>query len=456
MSLEAAIAVTRFGLGAKKGEIDKVSVNPQGWLFDQVSPKKLTPFPQAPGIKTARENIEWLMQFQRSVRRGRRSGGDPQPSQDQQREYRQKLQQIAISEVQARYLYASTTPVSFHERLVRFWSNHFSVSAINPQMTAVVGAYEREAIRPQILGSFRDLLVSAIDHPGMLIYLDNWQSVGPNSAAGRAFDRGLNENLAREILELHTLSSVGGYTQADVTEFARALTGWTVGNNAFEQDRMGEAFFFSRIHEPGTRIVMGKRYNARGRQQALEILEDLAVHPMTARHIAIKLARHFTKDDPPLTLVSRLEQVFLDTDGDLPVVYRALVEAPEPWDTLLTKLKSPEDLLISAARYFGLQSIFAGMPRETLTSLAQQPFNAPSPEGWPDTEEGWLGPDAIMKRIEWANRVAARTPDVDARQFVGGALADLASPDTVQAVRLAESGEQALAIALMSPEFQRR
>jgi uncharacterized protein (DUF1800 family) len=316
----------------------------------------------------------------------------------------------------------------------------------------------------------------------MLVYLDAARSIGPSTKAAERRDAGLNENLAREILELHTIGVGSGYTQADIVEFAKALTGWTVagpqtarlaslgaqgqggrGQRARQRaaaalaDKYGEAVFVETFHEPGPRTVLRKTYNVSARDQAAAVLDDLAAHPATAKHIATKLARHFVSDMPPASAVAKLEASFTKTGGDLSQLARAVVDLDEAWNETSQKFKSPEELLVSAARAAGAQATFGGAQRAVYTSLAQQPFGAPSPAGWPDDTTSWSGSDAIKKRLEWANAVSRRmargeTPS----EFLDRALGRIASDKTRQAVARAESAEQGFTIALMSPEFQRR
>lgn len=451
MSLNAAIAVTRFGLGAKKGEIDQASRDPQAWVKEQlIRPASLNP--ARGNLKTSSELI---INFQSYAEQRRSSKG--RDMEDAQKAFRRGSRSNLMSEIVARTAHGAETPLPVQERFVRFWSNHFTVSGRNLQTSLVAGAYEREAIRPNILGSFYDLAQAAIFHPAMLMYLDNSQSVGPNSRAGKRRDRGLNENLAREVLELHTVTPAAQYSQNDVTEFARALTGWTVGNRRLGQDRRGETVFASVIHEPGQRTVLGKRYRQSDGSQARAILKDLCQRPETARNVAFKLARHVVDDAPPQALVRRLETVFRDTGGNLKSVYDALIDVPEAWNPAPEKVKTPDELLTSAARLIGVEAVFAGDPRSVFQSFAQRPFLAPSPEGWPDTADAWLGPDALTKRIEWAGQVSQRTGGrIDSRNFLETALGARVSTETLKAVSRAESAEQALTLALMSPDFQRR
>ncbi len=450
MSLEGAIAVTRFGLGAKTGEIDEVSRDPRGWLRAQLTADSAARF-IGDGLPSSKQGLTELQTYFETRRRGE-AQIDPQKVEA----FRMSVVKVAIGETAARTRFGASTPAGFHERLVRFWANHFTVSGLKAQTILVAGAYEREAIRPNSLGTFRDLAHAAIFHPAMLVYLDNWQSVGPGSRGGRLSGRGLNENLAREVLELHTVTPKAGYMQADVTEFARALTGWTVGNRRVGRQKMGETVFSPLIHEPGIRTVLGQRYPEDGEVQARAVLDDLCARPETAENVALKLARHIIADAPPARAVAALADSFRRTGGDLQALYRTLIDLPEAWIPQAQKVKTPDELLTSTARLIGAEAVFAGKPRDVLESFAQRPFTAPSPEGWPDMADAWIGPDALSKRIEWANRLAARMPTRDARALLVEALGERADPDTLQAVSRAESGEQALVLALMSPDYQRR
>ena len=394
MSLEGALAVTRFGLGASKGEIDIASQAPKEWLLGQLRPKsanhaifkELLPSSEIYELSKAYKDARKMMM-----------GADSAAA---SKTYSKAVRQNFEAEVKARSIYATQTDTPFHERLTRFWSNHFSVSARNNNTRIFSGAYEREAIRPRILGSFYELSASAIFHPAMLAFLDNVSSVGPSSRRGLKREKGLNENLAREALELHTVTTASGYSQSDVTEFAKALTGWSIENKNTEDKTPGTTTFKKSAHEPGTRTVLGKKYNERNAQQALAILKDLCRRPETAENIALKLAVHFVSDAPPKALVEALKQSFLDSNGNLTALYRTLIQSPHSWTPAAQKIKTPEELIISTSRQIGFENVIAKRPRDTYDSLAHVPFTAPTPEGWPDTAEAWLGPDAILKRIE--------------------------------------------------------
>ncbi|MFL0357025.1 DUF1800 family protein [Erythrobacter sp. GH1-10] len=354
---------------------------------------------------------------------------------------------------------ASDTP--FIERLVHFWSNHFSVSARKAGTPHQVGNHEFSAIRPRVLGKFSDLLKAAVLHPAMLIYLDQFQSIGPNSMVQRRFRRrGLNENLAREIMELHTLGVNGGYSQDDVTGFARALTGWSISGLArldrIAQPQPGGAVFAVVAHEPGTRTILGKTYRSEGAQQALDVLDDLATHPSTARFIATKLARHFAGDEPPESLVSRLENDFNRTGGDLASLTRRLVEAPECWTVGPVKYRQPQEWLISVLRFAGAGALEDRRIANALKQLGQLPWGAPSPAGYDDIEGSWAGPDALFRRVDLAERIARIVPADGLLQRAERAFPDALSDHTRLWLSRAESDGQALGLLLVSPEMMRR
>ena len=350
------------------------------------------------------------------------------------------------------------------ERLVHFWSNHFAVSVDKLLIVGLAGGFEADAIRPHVLGRFEDLLLAVVRHPAMLLYLDQAQSIGPGSPAGQRAQnqqqrgRGLNENLAREILELHTLGVRSGYTQEDVTEFARALTGWTLPGDQ-SGDGVEASFRFVRaLHEPGARTVLGRSHADSGEQQARAILHDLVTAPATARHIATKLARHFVADDPPPALVQRLADTFVRSGGDLASVYRELVASPEAWLPTQAKFKSPWEWSISSLRAVGRRELPAMQAVNLMNQLGQPVWRPGSPAGYADVAGTWAAPDALIRRVETAQRFAAQAGNtVDARTLAprvlpGGALGE----DTAAAIARADSSGTALALLLVAPEFLRR
>lgn len=488
--LQAAIAAHRFGLG--EAQLDKsVRGDARAWLAAQIGPADAqiaagnTPLPSA---------ADGLRRFAEFVQQ-RKQRHQPEAMQDMkasEQQFGEHFRVLVQADTRARMTTAALTARPFAERLALFWANHFTVSMAKASARGLVGAFEREAVRPHIAGRFEDLLRAAVMHPGMLRYLDNEQSAGPHSrvvqqrarAAARNDDTrgpritGLNENLAREVLELHTLgaaaSRAGVYTQGDVTAFAAVLTGWRVPAYAYAPDMApaqrraaGQALsprgessptrFEPAWHEPSTKTVLGQRI-AEGADGLTQVLHTLVRHPSTATHIATKLARHFVADTPPQLLVNRLAQAYRRSDGDLPSVYRVLIDAPEAWVAAPAKLKSPEEMVVSTVRVLRLGGrAFERQPDAGASLLGQRVQAAPSPAGWPDTADEWLGPDAVWKRVEWSTRVADRLgTQVDARALAASSLGPLLSANTAKQIERAADGSQALALLLLSPEFQRR
>jgi len=491
-----AIALTRFGLGARPDE--PAPADPPRWLLAQLDrfeprPTALASVPVR-SVVAARlgDYLEQLRRLRRSIggemNAMRRTGmaattpgttGDPNDQlaglpQEVRRYIRQEARTAYLAAVAGRMNAALTTPAPFAERLVHFWANHFAVSIDKLPVIGLGGLLEMEAIRPNILGRYSDLLLAVEQHPAMLLYLDQAQSIGPNSRAGtllknrrRGANRagGLNENLAREILELHTLGVNGGYGQADVGELARALTGWTVsglarGSGARLAGLGGEpgAFRFSpMIHEPGARTILGRRYDQEGEAQGRAILADLAAHPATATHLATKLARHFAGDEPPPALVSRLAETYRRTGGDLAALYRVLVEAPETWAAGPVKFKTPWDWSVSALRAVGTRALEGEAAAGLLNQLGQPVWRPGSPAGWDDSAPSWAGPDALVRRVEAAERIAGRTSGaIDARALAQRIFPGTLTPATAEAISRAESPGQGLALLLVAPEFLRR
>ena len=363
-------------------------------------------------------------------------------------------QQIYRAEAKARFDAALSTEIGFVERLVWFWSNHFCVSADKgAQVRALAGAYEREAIRPHVLGRFADMLLAVETHPAMLLYLDNAGSIGPDSIAGINRGRGLNENLAREIMELHTVGVRSGYSQADVTNFAKVITGWSVV--PLRQQGGGEFVFNERLHEPGLERVMGRDYNDGGFEQGRAVLVTLARSPATAKHIATKLARHFVADNPPQSLVDKLTRRFQETDGDLMEVSRALVTAPEAWDAPAAKLRRPSEWLVNSLRALNLSPPDVRPFLQAQNLLGEPLWRPPAPNGFSDDSAPWM--DGLSQRLDIANTLSRRVGEfIDPDAVAGRALGPLLSSETRETLARAESRPQAVALLLMAPEFQRR
>jgi uncharacterized protein (DUF1800 family) len=468
-----AIAANRFGLGARPGELASIGSDERGWLTAQLKggAPKFGDTRLRPSWDILAETIE-LRRDQREMKRknGRKAAPVTPEEQKQAVQKLLKLGQlyrpIYISEVTARLEQAVTTDRPFVERLTQFWTNHFAVSIDKNAVLGLAGTLEREAIRPHVLGNFTDLLLAVEQHPAMLLYLDNHLSVGPNSRAARLLVRrqterqvGINENLAREILELHTLGVDGGYTQKDVTTFAEVITGWSIGGDIgrLKRGEPGKFMFRPEVHEPGAKTLLGKTYSQDDVKQGEAVLRDVAAKPATAKFIATKLTRHFIADDPPPAAVARVEKAFLRSRGDLPSVYRALVDAPEAWETPLSKYKTPNDYIVSTFRGLALPVEGRQKGLAAFELLGQRTWSPGSPAGWPDRSADWDGASALMKRIEWADavgqRVGARASASDlAHELLGETL----SADTRTAISRAASGAQAVTLLLTAPEFLRR
>jgi uncharacterized protein (DUF1800 family) len=493
---DSAIAFRRFGLGPKPGEIAKISADPRSFVLSQLTDSARARIPSSPDLESSPQvfaSLEEARIEQAIVRAfgggkadaqaaqaapaaaktamapAEKVGGEPAMTLPASGKTTAavppaangpvgKLRREALrEETAARITRAIATDTPFLERLVYFWSNHFCVSVTKGPVRALAGSYEREAIRPHILGRFGDMLKAVEQHPAMLIYLDNIQSIGPNSPAGIGRDKGLNENLAREILELHTLGVDGGYTQADVTNFARIITGWTYGQGDMvtEADR-GRFIYTPNRHEPGVFQVLNKSYPQPGKAAGEAVLADLAHHAATARHIARKLARHFVSDTPPPALVARLEKTFRDTGGDLAAVTRALVQSDEAWDAPAAKIVPPFDFTVGLVRGFDLKTPPPEINR--LAAVLGQPlWQVPSPNGFPDADDSWMGPSPVRERLRIAEMIAKSLPKSTDPRLV---LADLAGPGvsehTKLAVQRAETREQAYELMIMSPDFMRR
>jgi len=462
---QALIAGNRFSMGLRPGELDNIMSAPVGWLQAQLPGIATIPAALA-GLGNTTGNLIAALQAQQTRMQLQDSTDTPAA----QREQRALLAANRLEQrnhLATRMAQAITTPAGFAEHLVRFWSNHFSVShggGVKQLLRRIVVPYEQEAIRNRLGGNFAGLLLAVLRHPAMLIYLDNHLSMGADSQLGRQRNQGLNENLGREVLELHTLGVNGGYTQADVTAMANMLTGWTVDLGRDPNSmQVGNFVFTQLMHQPGAQQLLGKTYNAPGQEQAERALQDLAVHPATAHHIATKLVRHFIADVPPAWAVTELEQVFLESGGNLPELHAALA-ALLPGvaaDPALRKLKSAEEYVISAARPVLADSTpevvqaAAHLLIDSLITFAQEPFTAPSPAGWPEAAEDWGSPDALLKRVKWAQSLQ---PYMPATLDAAGLYAALLPPQPLLGAEImaAGSNQQGLVLLFGSPQFQWR
>lgn len=426
----AAHALSRFGYGGRFGEAPPS--DPHAWVEAQLGPAD--PVPGGSGIAEAFAAIQ-------------QDRTDPPPPGEVRR-----AGQIYRAETDALIERALHGPAPFRERLVHFWANHFTISLRRGEIAPLVGDYVREAIRPHVTGRFGDMLLAVMRHPAMLHYLDNAQSVGPASPVGLRQRRGLNENLARECLELHTCTPAAGYAQADVTAFAKVITGWS-----FERIQPPIGFRFRPgVHEPGTKTVMGRTY-PEGEQGGIEALAWLAAHPATHWSLATKLVRHFVADDPPPADVRRIEGVLRDTGGDLGQATLALVRLPNAWRPPLAKLRPPQDYVLAAIRAVDPPVDKRPNLIGLMASFGQPLFTAPFPIGWPDRAEDWVGPEAILRRMDWAYGFAGRVgAAIDPDAAAEAALGPLLSAATASEMRRAGSRRDALTLLLGSPEFQRR
>jgi uncharacterized protein (DUF1800 family) len=472
---EAAFALHRFGFGPRAGSIAAIASDPRGALLAELDrpgagrigdPDLLTSGEAARGTFNFRQERKAQRLAERAQHEAAKNAPPPtapapEPAMAAKAGAPDKPvavpgfpQQVYLEEAKARIDAALGADLGFVERLVWFWSNHFCVSADKGPVRALCGAYEREAIRAHVLGRFADMLQAVESHPAMLVYLDNARSIGPESIAGRNQHKGLNENLAREILELHTLGVRTVYSQTDVTNFAKVITGWSIIPPRQDPKRGGEFTFNPRMHEPGAHSVIGRTYPEGGIEQGRAVLADLARHPATARHIATKLARAFVADAPPPPLVDRLAKRFLDSEGNLKELARTLVSAPEAWTAPRAKLKRPGTWFVAALRAIGITPPDIRPVIQAQNMLGEPLWRPPAPKGFSDDSAAWM--DGIAERVDVANQLAGRVAAlVDPEAAVETALGPLTSAETRQTIARAASRPQALALLLMAPEFQR-
>jgi uncharacterized protein (DUF1800 family) len=468
----AALALNRFGLGPRLGSIAAIASDPRGALLAELDqpqagalaasqlPTSAEAFRAVADANAERRAREIVMARAQEAKRAAEPamneasapGGDEAVAKMAAEAVPNPGRQIYLNEAKARIDAALASEIGFAERLVWFWSNHFCISA--DKIQSMSGAYEREAVRPHILGRFQDLLQAVESHPAMLFYLDNSMSIGPNSVAGINRTRGLNENLAREILELHTLGVRTVYTQEDVIRFANVLTGWTFLPAGDNPEHGGEFSFNRRLHEPGAQTILGKVYAEGGVEQGRAVLKDLATHPATAKHIASKLVRYFIADEPPPALVDGLSRTFQDTLGDLKQVSKALVTSDEAWSLPPSKLKRPSEWVTAMVRAAGTSAD----PRRFTAgqaTLGEPLWRPPSPKGYADDVASWI--DGMGQRLDIANTYAERVAgQVDPRFVMHTVLESTLSAETTDAVTRADSRQQALALLFMSPEILRR
>lgn len=447
-------ALNRFGLGARIGERRAVS-DPREWLLTQLNDASSS---EREPVTTTHEVADALHAV-RSV--NRRS--DP----DAARRARRHLVALTAAEMVDVMTKRVNTDAPFTERLVAFWANHLCVSArAKATVAPLAGVYEREVIRRHVLGRFEDMVIASASHPAMLLYLDNAQSIGPSSRAAtagrraRAATRGLNENYARELLELHTLGVDGGYTQSDVQELARILTGWTIaGLPGGRGAAAGGAlrFIFDPLrHDPGLKTVLGVRFREADEEEGRNAIRMLCRHPATARHIAAKLVRHFVADDPPANAVDAVARAFAESQGDLRVTAEAIVALRAAWSDDARKFRSPQDWLTAVLRALNADGAADNVPL-LLRQLRHPVWGPIAPNGFGDTMRDWADPDALLNRAELARSLSRRLP----RQVDPHSLLEVLSDEGTSALRgmvadAAVPNQERVALVIASPAFQWR
>lgn len=445
MPLSPVNAAHRFGLGAYPGELEALGHDATGALWRQTEAQ--IPIADDRALRRAIADM-----------RASLVSPDRPARQAAQKVLFESIRQRMRDGFDAEFAAVAQSVTPFIERLTWFWANHFTVSVKGkPRVLPFAESFVADAIRPHVLGRFQDMLIAVEQHPAMLVYLDNVVSVGPNARAGVRRQRGLNENLAREILELHTLGVGSGYTQRDVVELAKLITGWTIPLGRKMPAADAPFVFIKNRHEPGPKTILGASYGE-GQQEGERALRDLAARSETAHFLATKLARHFIADDPPAPAIAHIAGRFQQSGGSLARMAQGLIEiATDRPDWMQPKFRQPLDHMAAAVRAFGPGILRQRQTLPTLVRFGQAPLMAGSPAGYPDRTADWASADAVMRRLEWsifaAKRVRADVPPVDLAQSLFG---DGLAPETRLAVAGAESQQQALTLLLASPEFMWR
>lgn len=485
------LAAIRYGYGLRPGEEPPRDAEALLAQLDQAAKRKPR-FPRE-GAGGRRETASRVMSLRAAEAKAAKDG---KPNESIRKETQKEALQIYRQDAMARLAQAILSPFGFHERLASFWTDHFSTSALKSlPMRMVVPLYEAEAIRPNLAGSFANLLKAAMLHPAMLIYLDQSDGAGMDAPAGRSGGRAVNESLGRELLELHTLGAGSGYTQEDVRAAALILTGLSVDRRALE------VVYRPRISEGGSISLLGEVYedDEAGSQDHLRMLEDLALNPMTAEHVCRKLVIHFVADEPPADVVAAMTAAWAETEGDLKAVYRAMLNHPRAWSDPGQKIKRPFEFVVSGFRAVDisdkdLSRLLDEMDDDeqeddgpmrkalkmasstaaradakqraarandlTLAALQRmdQPiWQPPSPAGYADLASVWLSPGQLSERIAWARLMAGRFGQRrDPGTFLDAALGDAAGQNTRDVIAQAPNTNHAIAMVLASPEFNRR
>jgi uncharacterized protein (DUF1800 family) len=455
--------LNRTSFGPTRETIQRVNrMGIRDYLDEQLQPDKIPDTfveGKVAGLKTMRLSSRELIELYPPPKQAREQG----MAMGQAQGPRQVILELQL----ARLLRAVYSQRQLYEVMVDFWSNHFNIFAAKGVSRWLTTPYDRDTIRPNALGRFRDLLLATAKSPAMLFYLDNWLSVSPSGVIARRLPndprRGINENYARELMELHTLGVDGGYTQKDVQEVARCFTGWTIRRPRGE----AEFAFEPRLHDDGAKSVLGMRIPAGGgMDDGLKVIDLLARHPSTARFIATKLARRFVADDPPASIVGKAAAAFRQSDGDVRTVVRTIIGAPEfiSAEAYRSKIKKPLEYIASALRVTESDTEITHQLLRYLGRMGEPLFLAQPPTGYPDVGGSWVSPDMLLTRMNFASDlVSNRLPGSRVRSEAVGnadALAQLIAPDSLSSntrAALAETdGKEAVALLLAAPEFQRR
>lgn len=441
--IRASIAANRFGYGASEGELKSAAINPKQWVISQLKPITFDTF--MPNSHDVFDDHAYFLKVKKAQKKK-----DKSIDKEIQGKARNVLHQLSADTI----MRAIQSDHSVSWRLLDFFSNHFSVSAKGRLMVGLAATLEREAIAPYLFGNFEYMLLAVEQHPAMLIYLNNEKSFGPNSRISRKRNVGLNENLAREILELHTLGVKGNYNQSDVLALAKGITGWSVKN--LKTEASTGYVYRENAHEPGAQTLLETIYNQKGEDQGKQMLKDLAVHPSTAKYLCYKLAHHFVSEEPVKSLTDKMELTWLKTNGNIKAVMTTLFEAEESWVETYQKFKTPRDFIISTMRAVSPEKIKDKFLLNALNSLGQPPFNAGSPAGYSDKVGDWLGASALMARVDWASMISGYRKNINVEKIIAISLGESISDHSYQMVMRAESRQLSSILWLMSPEFQRR
>ncbi|NEO29812.1 MAG: DUF1800 domain-containing protein [Symploca sp. SIO3C6] len=401
--------LNRLSFGQAPGDIQQLkSMGIEAYIQSQLSPESIA---QPPQLQRQLNQLSTLqldpVELFREYDPKQQFKGK-KPTEEERKMAGKQAQLPKQQAVEARLLRAVTSPRQLQELMVNFWFNHFNVFAQKGLTRLWVGAYEQQTIRPLALGNFRDLLGATARHPAMLFYLDNWQNTAPDSPGARGRFRGLNENYARELMELHTLGVDGGYTQKDVMTLAQILTGWGLDRNGERGD--GSGFYFdSKRHDYSDKVFLGTPIKGSGITEVEQALDILASHKSTARHISYKLAQYFVADQPPVSLVDNLTQRFLATDGEISAVLETLFQSPEFWDSKYygSKFKTPYEYVISAVRATGTEEPNLKAISGILNQLGMPIYGCRTPNGYQNTQQTWLNPDAMLRRVSFATSLAS-------------------------------------------------